>query len=276
MTALISVGLMLLLLGVAAITAATARNISDGIRSDFGFVVIMDRDCSQESVMAMKTLLLRSDYVERFTFTSKDDILEQESQEMGQDISSLIEINPYASEFNVKVKPAYSNADSIAVFTQFVELSPEVSEIIVESDIIKDVDMALERIRNVLLIVVFVLFLISVVLINNTVSLSIYSRRFIIHTMRLVGATANFIRWPFVKAGCINGFISATIAILVLSGIRLYLPCVDPVFAIYLPWVHMAVLFIIIIILGVALCAFTAAFAASRHLRATYDEMFLK
>lgn len=149
-------------------------------------------------------------------------------------------------------------------------------EIITESTVIEGVDSALRRAGTVVLIVAGVLLIVSIALINNTVSLSVYGRRFVIHTMKLVGATGGFIRRPFVLAGAVNGLVAGLCASAVLVGARLYISGLDPTVDSSLNWGVMALLCGALILVGIAISAFTAMFATNRYLRASYDEMFLK
>ena len=113
-------------------------------------------------------------------------------------------------------------------------------------------------------------------LINNTVSLAVYSRRFIIHTMKLVGATGAFIRRPFILAGIATGAIAAGVAIALLAALRAYAATFDPMVNLLLGWTDMAMIFIAMALLGILICALASTVATNRYLRADYDEMFMK
>lgn len=278
LTSIVSVALVLLLLGVVGMAAITGRGLTDEVRRNIGFIVKMDRDAPESAINSTKQILGGAAYVERYVFSSADDIMAAESALLGEDISELIEVNPYCSEFDVKVRPAYANIDSINSIIYEVRTIPGVDEVITETDVIRNVDKFFRRISGILLLVAGVLLFISFVLINNTVSLSIYSRRFIIHTMRLVGATSGFIRRPFVLAGCRNGLIAGVAASGVLAGVRVWAAGVEPAATeSALPWWPvMAAVFGAMIVLGILLCASASIFATSRQLRKSYDEMFLK
>lgn len=277
-TSVVSVALVLLLLGIVALTALTGRALTDDVRRNLGFIVKMDRDAPEASLNTAKKILSGAPYVESYVFSSADDIMAAESRLLGEDISELVEINPYSSEFDVRVRPAYANIDSIASIVLEARTIPGVAEIITEADVIRGVDTTFRRVTAVLLAVAAVLLFISFVLINNTVSLSIYSRRFIIHTMRLVGATAGFIRRPFVLAGCRNGLVAGLAACAVLAALRFWAGEAEPALvAGALPWpTVMPAVFAGVTLLGILLCAAASLFATSRQLRTSYDEMFLK
>ncbi len=153
---------------------------------------------------------------------------------------------------------------------------PAVGKVMTESALIRGVDSTLRRLTAVLLTIAAAMLLISVVLIRNTVSLSVYARRFIIHAMKLVGATRGFIRRPFVVAGALNGLIAGIVASLALLPLRAYASTFDPAIAEALTWWRMAAVGASMLVAGVALCALAAAAATDSYLRSDYDDMFLK
>lgn len=278
LTSIVSVSLVLLLLGLVAMAGLAGRNLTDEVRRNIGFIIKMDRDASAAQLNTVKKVLGGAPYVERYVFSSADDIMARESSLLGEDIADLVEINPYSSEYDVRVRPQYANLDSINMIIFEVRTIPGVEEIITEADVIKGVDTTFRRISTVLLIVAAVLLFISFVLISNTVSLSIYSRRFVIHTMRLVGASPAFIRRPFIFAGCRSGLVAGICASLVIAGVRMYTATLEPgLMDGALPWWPvMAALFGALIAGGIILCALASLLATSRQLRSSYDEMFLK
>lgn len=275
-SSIISVGLVLLLLGLTAMALITGRNITDDVRRNIGFILKMDRDIPETTLNKAKQILSGAKYVETFVFSSSEDILASESALLGEDISELVEINPYASEFDVRLRPSYANPDSLQWILYDVRTIPGVSEVITESDVIETIDTNLRRVTSILLFIALALMLISFVLINNTVSLSIHSRRFLIHTMRLVGATGGFIRRPFVAAGCLYGLIAGVCASLVLAGLRWWASQIEPVAVeSALPWwPAMTLILAGVMVLGVLLCLLASYAACSRQLRTSYDEMF--
>lgn len=275
-TSLVSVTLVLVLAGLAAIMAIVGTNISDEVRRNLGFVIKMERGCDDTATNRLKQSLLASPGVRQLTFVSADDILAQESEYLGDDISSMLDQNPYSAEFDVKVKPTYAHPDSIASLVEKYRLYESVAGIVTESAVIEGVDATLKRIGSVLAIAAVLLLAICVALINNTVSLSIYARRFVIHTMKLVGATGRFIRKPFLKAAAANGLIAGAVASLAMAGAKVYADGLDPMFGDVLPWIAVSLLCVALTAAGIAICMLTAAFATNRYLKASYDEMFLK
>ena len=275
-TSLVSVALVLVLAGLSAMTAITGGKLSDEVRRNLGFVIKMERECSENAVNILKQSLLSSTGIRQISFVSAADILAQESEYIGDDIASMLDSNPYSAEFDVKVQASYAHPDSIAALVEFYHSFDGVSDITTESAVIEGVDATLKRLCTVLAVAAVLLLIICVALINNTVSLSIYARRFVIHTMKLVGATGRFIRRPFLKAAAVNGLIAGAAASLVMICAKVYATSLDPMLESALPWLETGLLCLALTVSGIAICMLTAAFATNRYLKASYDEMFLK
>ena len=275
-TSLVSVALVLILLGLAVFLGLSGKNLTDDVRRNLGFVIKMERDCPDSQTNMLKRALLASPAVSRMTFSSADDIMAEESQYLGEDIRGLLDSNPYSAEFDVRVRPEYASVDSIEALVERFGSVEGVHEVVTESAVIEGVDSMLKRVGAVLLIVAAILLAVSVALINNTIRLSIYARRFVIHTMKLVGATGGFIRRPFVISGMVSGMIAGLCASAFLCAVRLYIERLDPTLARTLPWEWVALVCVALTLLGMSICVITAAVATNRYIRASYDEMFLK
>lgn len=277
LTSIISVTLVLLILGILGMTLVASHGLSDDIRSNMGFVVKLSPAASADDASRVKRLLGATPGLASYQFSSPESILAQESQLMGEDIETMLDgENPFGAEFDVKVKPDYACADSIGALSAAISKDAAVEEVVTDSAVVDNVNSVLHRLSIVLLAVATALLIISFVLINNTVSLAVYSRRFIIHTMKLVGATGAFIRRPFILAGIATGAIAAGVAIALLAGLRAYAATFDPMVNLLLGWADMALIFIAMALLGILICALASTVATNRYLRADYDEMFMK
>ncbi len=276
LSSLASVALVLVLLGVAALCGVAGRNLNEEVRRNLGFTIKMERDCASRDIDLLKKSLLDSGVVELLTFSSAEDILKEESEYLGEDISATIDENPYSAELDVRVRSSYSSPDSIALLAERYKNARGVEEIITESSVIEGVDSTLRRVGLILVLLAAVLMFISVALIHNTISLSIYARRFVIHTMKLVGATGAFIRRPFIQSAAFGGCISGVVAAGFLALLRAYGSSLDPLFGEALPWSSVIAVGILLAITGGLICLITAVIATNRYLRASYDQMFLK
>lgn len=275
-TTVISVSLVLLILGIIAIAGLMARSGADQIRSNMGFVVKVHRDAGEQEINRLKQTLPKAPYSATVVYASPEQIMQEESQYLGDEAMAMLDINPYNPEFDVKVKPEYASADSIAAIRSRLASDRAIEEIITAPDTISNVNFFMSRITWILLAIAAALLLISFVLINNTVYLAVYSRRFIIHTMKLVGATGGFIRRPFLATGAISGLIAGIIASVILLLWCLWLTSLDPVFSLALQWTHFGIVAGAVVVSGILICLLASVLATNRYLRADYDDMFMK
>ncbi len=276
LTSIVSVTLVLIILGILGMTLRASSALSDDIRSNIGFVVKLSREASDIEAGTLRRQISEARFTESLVYSSAEAILAEESELMGTPLDSLLEENPFGAEIEVKVKPAYACTDSITAIAAAMETVPTVDEVVTQATVVDSVNSFLNRLSVVLLAIAAALLVISFVLINNTVSLAVYSRRFIIHTMKLVGATGAFIRRPFLLAGAGTGAIAGVAAAAILAGIRAYGATFDPIVDVLLPWWTMAWLLAAVIVAGVVICVLASVFATNRYLRADYDEMFMK
>lgn len=277
-TTIISVSLVLLILGIIGMAGLLAHSSAADVKSKMGFIVKVQRDATPNQINDLNRKLIRSPFAAKTAYSSAEDILKQETRYLGKEELELLDINPYSPEFDIRVKPTYAVADSLDKIRTTLAADSTVEEVIVTGGIetVKNVNFFLDRAIWVLLGVAGALLLISFVLINNTVYLAVYARRFIIHTMRLVGATAGTIRRPFILAGCVSGLIAGGCACVMLTSSRVWLSTIDPIFENALPWPQMLMLMGAMILTGVVICAIASLLATTRYLRMNYDDMFMK
>ncbi len=274
LTSVISVALVLLILGILAMTLEASRSISDDIRRNIGFVVKASPSASDADINRLKQLVGQSPAVGSYIFSSPENIIAEESALMGTDIAEMLDENPFGAEFDIKLKPEYASGDSIAAIAAAFAADSAIDDVVTETAVIDSINSVIRRATAILLAIAAALLIISFVLINNTVSLAIYSRRFIIHTMKLVGATGAFIRRPFAIAGLATGATAAIIAIAILAALRAYAASFDPAIGHALSWETMAVIFGAMTLAGLIICFLASVIATNRYLRADYDDMF--
>lgn len=276
LTSIISVTLVLIILGVLAVIGAAGHSGADILKSNIGFIIKVERDAPETEINRLKRMLNDAPYVSSYIFSSAEDILATESQYLGEDIANILDVNPYGAEFDIKVSSPYANVDSIEALSATLASDNAIENILTETAVIAAINDTMSRVSWILLCVASILLIISIVLIYNTVHLAIYSRRFVIHTMKLVGATGGFIRKPFIKAGIINGLIAGIAASILLIPALSYASDIDPLMALcFSPELSIAVS-VVLIICGVTICGLASTLATNRYLRADYDDMFMK
>lgn len=274
LTSTVSVGMVLLLLGIVGCAAFAAGNITRHIKENMGFNMVMKPDTDMTQLNAMKKTLTSSAFVASYDYLSPEQILEQENTYLGSDVEELLGTNPYQPEFSVRVKAQYASTDSIDIIVERLKKSEAVEEITVHTDMVESINSNIGSLSLVLVALAVALLVISSVLINNTVRLTIYSARFLLHTMRLVGATNGFIRRPIVVGNMLNGLLAAVIAIVVLCIIRVYSINIDPDLQLALPWTDMACVFAGVIAGGMLICGIASWISTNKYLRQSYDDMF--
>ncbi|MBR5332902.1 MAG: permease-like cell division protein FtsX [Muribaculaceae bacterium] len=274
-TSTISVALVLLVLGIVAFLGLVANNVTTDIKENIGFVVVLDDDISPANLNALKQKWGKEPYVASQQFISAEEVLQQESKRMGEDILDMMaDINPYQPEFEINVTSQYANSDSIESIKASLIDVPGIENIVTNTSMVDEINVGINNVIIALMVVAFTLILISFVLINNSVRLAIYSKRFIIHTMRLVGATNGFIRRPFVLNNVIHGFIASIIATIILGAILYYLHSIEYSFSQTITWIEAAYVFATLAVLGIILCATAALFATNKYIHTSYDDMF--
>ncbi len=273
-TATISVALVLLILGIISMLGLAAKSVTDNIKQNMGFVVELNDDTSDDIVNNFKQSWASSPYVSSVVYISAEEALQQEAELMGEDIMSIMDVNPYHAEFEVKMMPQYANGDSIEKIVEQLSTNPNIAKVRTDPVMIESVNHSINNIILVLTIIAAALLLISFVLINNTVRLTVYSRRFLIHTMKLVGATGGFIRKPFIINNIINGIIAAILAILTLTGLLYYIKTLNPSVNEAISWNYAAYIFVGIIFTGIIICSVATLFATNKYLHIDYDDMF--
>ncbi|WP_289289204.1 permease-like cell division protein FtsX [uncultured Muribaculum sp.] len=273
-TATISVALVLLLIGIIAMLGIAAHSITRNIKENIGFDIVLTDTATDAEVNQLKSKWTASPYTASVRYYSKEDALMNWEEETGENLMDVLGINPFSGELEVKVKADYASSDSINKIITPLKSLPYVHEVNVHTELVDSINRNINSVSLILIIITCALLFISFALINNTVRLTVYSRRFIIHTMKLVGATGSFIRRPFINANVVSGIISALIASAILAGTLYYLQGIDSGIASAITWPQAACVFAGILIIGIIICAVAALFATNKYLRLDYDDMF--
>ncbi|WP_290147313.1 cell division protein FtsX [Muribaculum intestinale] len=274
LTATLSVAMVLLLLGLIALLGIGAHTVTDGIRSSVGFDVVLSDSVKTSEVNALKQVLTSSPYALSVAYRSSDDAMARWQQDTGEDLMEVLGVNPFNGEIEVKVRPQYAATDSLALIIKPVAKMAGVKKVTVNARMIDDVNRNLRAVFVVLGVVTLILLVISLALINNTVHLDIYSQRFLIHTMTLVGATGAFIRRPFLVSNVISGLIAGLIADMILAGGIVAIGSGDPVISSLVTWNEVAVVLAGVVLAGMLICLVASVFSTNRYLYASYDDMF--
>lgn len=273
-TSTVSVSLVLLILGIVALTGIAASNITRDIKENLGFDVLLVEDADPEGVGKLEKLLRSQPYARSVSLFTPEEAAAQWKESTGEDIIEIVGVNPFSAELDVKVKAEYASTDSLTSISARVSAYPLVEEVSIHSEMVDSINRNMHTAMIVMLIVAVALMLISFVLINNTIRLTVYSKRFIIHTMKLVGATSGFIRRPFIRQNVVNGLVAGVIAGAVLTALLVYAGKVDPAVSKAVPAESTAIVIGLMLVAGMLICGVAAMFATDRYLKVDYDDMF--
>ena len=275
LTSTISISLVLFILGIVVLMGILATRLSMYVKENMGFSIVLKENVKESQVKKLQKKLDIAPYVRATQYISKEDALKELEVELGENPKDLLGFNPLQASIEVKLRSDYAHPDSLVWIEKGLRKGTvAIDDIVYQKDLIQLVNDNIRRISFMLLGLAVVLMLISFALISNTIRLGAYSKRFIIHTMKLVGATPAFIRKPFIISNIINGIIGAFIAMALLSGCVYYLLTeFDNLYTLIdissLFWV-----FVIVILLGVVLTAISAWFAVNRYIRMDRDNLY--
>ena len=208
-TSSISTMLVLLLLGIVVFFVMAANNLSVYVRENIAFSVLVSDDMKEPDILHFQKQLNKEPYVKQTTYISKAQALKEQTEAMGTDPAEFLGHNPFTASIEIKLNADYANSDSIAWIKDEIQSNKQVIEINYPQDLLDAVNSNIRKISIVLLGLAALLTLISFALINNTIRLAVYSKRFIIHTMKLVGASWSFIRRPFLIRNVWIGILAA-------------------------------------------------------------------
>ena len=274
-TSTISVMLVLFIIGLVGAINITFHGINRQIKEKMGFTVVLADSVGQASVDSLKVICSGASYISDFKYLSADEVMAEETKGDGGELVDLLGVNPYAPMLEIRMKEEYANVDSITAIVAMWDAMPQVEEATANTELIGNLNRNAQYLNLILFVIAGALLLISFVLINNTVRLTVYSRRFLIHTMKLVGAKGGFIRRPFIMINCWQGVIAGFLASGLLFAIVAWVDSWEKnLLTAFLPWDALGIICCGMVILGVLICMIAAFFATNRYLRKNYDEMF--
>jgi len=273
-TLCISTALVLILLGIVVSTVLTARNLSASVRENLTVTMMLESDMTTPEATQMCNKLKKQRYISRLHFISKDEALKEQTQLLGTDPSEFVGTNPYLASIEVQLKSNYANSDSLKWIASELKQYPKVSDITYPQNLIDSVNAMISKISLVLLVLAVLLTFISFSLVNNTVRLGVYARRFSIHTMKLVGASWGFIRRPFVWQAVGIGILAALIANVVLAAGVWALYQYEPDAPTVLTWQVLAITAGAVFLFGIIITAICADVSVRKFLRMKAGDLY--
>lgn len=274
LSTVISISLVLLLVGVAALLVVNARSVSDYFKENMQVSVLMKQEVDDDEAMEYVAELDAMPFIKSSKFVSREQGTKEMAELLGEDFLKVFETAPIPVSIEVTLKADYVSTDSLEVVKKEIQRSGIVDEVVYQQSLVEKLNTNLKRISVVLGVFIVLLLFISFVLINNTVRLNVFSRRFTIHTMKLVGATKSFIRAPFMVQAVFQGLFSALLATLMLVGILFF---VRSEFAQLFEVFRLDLLLVVIgvvILSGVVICTISTALVVGHLVSLSKEELY--
>lgn len=274
LTSIISISLVIFLIGLTTTLVLLAGDLSVAVRENITLSVVLNEDAKASDVQKLQKKIDAEEYTKSTEYIDKERAISELTEELGHDPTEFLGYNPLLASLELKLVSEYANNDSISKIEKALRRLPEVREVIYQKNLVQAVNDNVQRISVVLLALSVLLLIVSYALISNTVRLSIYAKRFLIHTMKLVGATGRFIRRPFLAQGMLMGLLSSFIAMGMLSlsmfwaqsevGNMLSTEFIDSIL----------ISFAVMIIAGLLITFVSTYISVSRYLRLSLDSMY--
>lgn len=271
----VSICAVLFLIGIVAMIGLVGRGLGDYIRESLSYTVLLDPESSDADIVSMRKSIEAQPYAKEVTFFSKEEAMAELTEELGESPEEFLGWNPLSPTLEVHVLSEYAaSPDSVEMVAAELEQYPITQSVSYRRDLADELNRNLNSIALIMIALAVLLLIISVVLINNTIRLRVYAKRFIIYTMRLVGATGPFIRRPFIRSGIWSGVVAAAIAIGLMFWSRAYLLSNYPILTTQLSLYNMAIAGAIVLVAGVLISWLASAAAVTRYLKMNEDRLY--
>ena len=266
-TSSISTTLVLLLLGLVVFFVLGAHNLSVYVKENINFSILISDDMKESDILKLQKKLDKEPFVKETEYISKKQALREQTEAMGTDPQEFLGYNPFTASIEIKLHSDYANSDSIAKIEKKIKRNTNIQEVLYQKDLIDAVNDNIRNISLMLLGLAVSVSFISFALINNTIRLTIYSKRFLIHTMKLVGASWSFIRRPFLRRNFWIGVLSAVIADAVLWGAAYWLVSYEPELIRVITPEVMLLVSVAVLVFGVLITWLCALLSINKYLR---------
>ncbi len=273
-TSTISVTLVLVLLGMTVLVWFLGNGLSGYVKENISFSIILDTDITDAQIQRIRKDIDSQPFVKASRYVSKEEAKDQLIKDLGEDPEELLGYNPAYDAIEIFLYSEYANSDSIAHISKVIKEKSNVDDLLYRQEAIDLINDNISKITAVLLIISLVLLFISFALIRNTIRLSIYSKRFIINTMKLVGANSSFIRKPFIRSNIINGVVAGVLANIFILLILYYFNREYTELRAFVDMMELGIVFAIVVFLGVIISVIATHFAVNRYLRMETDNLY--
>ncbi len=273
---LMSITLVLFLLGVFALLMMHAQILSNHLKENIGFEIVMNSNVKEAKILQLQQELDAMPAVKSTEYITKEEAIRRLSEDLGEDFLQWLgnEENPLLPSLDVRFNAAYANSDSLSVIQAQLLKNKDVKEVYYQKSLVNLINQNVSRIGLALMVASLIMLIIAITLIRNTIRLSIYSKRFLVRSMQLVGATPAFIRRPFIKSGISQGFFGALLADIFLALLLYGLMKRLPELTLIQDYTIIIGIFAGIIVLGILLGGLSTRLALRKYLNADVDRLY--
>ena len=270
----LSISLVLVVIGILVFILLNARQVSDHVKQNIGFSIIVKDDVNEDEIKKMQKILDTKPFVSSSVFISKDEAARTFKKELGEDFEEVLGYNPLLPSVEIKLNPVYANNDSLAVIEKILLKNEVIQEVSYQKSLVHMINENVRRISIILLIAGAALMLISFTLIRNTIHLAVYSQRFLIKTMQLVGAKPFFICKPFIQNGIWFGFFGSMFANLVLLAAVFFLQKEVGGVIDFMNKELLVVMVLAVMVCGILLSLLSAWMSVNRYLKKDMNDLY--
>ena len=270
----LSIFLVLFLLGILGLFVINSKRLSDNFKEEIAMTVFFKTEATDSVIKAFNSELKTAKFAKSFEYVSKEKAAEKHMKVIGEDFMQFLGVNPLQNSFDIHLKADYVTNEGIAKIENRLRKNDMIADIVYDKQLVTLVNDNIKNISMWILIVSCIFALVSVLLINSSLRLSIYANRFIIKTMQMVGATKSFIRKPFIQRSVYLGLIGSALAIVALIGVLIYIQTTFPSLGILEDKLAIAIVLVGVLVLGVVITWISTFFAMQRFLNLRTDDLY--
>lgn len=271
---IISIALVLFMLGLFGIILINGNKLSQHIKENFQLTVFFNKNVSDADALRIQKQIAAKEFTKDAKYVSKDEAAKEFTKEIGQDFVNFLGFNPLLPSIELFVKSDFATAEKVKIIEAEIRRMKEVQDIVYQKSILEDINENAHIIGTILISISIVFLLIAITLINNTIRLNLYARRFIIKSMQMVGATHGFIIKPFVIKSLLHGLYGGIIACLLMTGVLYVMPLWINQLNLLYDTTQFALLFVVIIIAGIIFSMISSMISTNHYLKLKIDDLY--
>jgi cell division transport system permease protein len=274
LSTIVGLTLVLYMLGLLGLVVLHAKKLSDYVKENIGFTIYLNDEVNDADVLQLQKTLDAREYIKSTEFITKEKAAKALQKDLGEDFISFLGYNPLPASIDVRLKADFANSDSLTLLENELVKNKNVKEVSYQKSLVTTINENLQKISLIILGFSCLLLVLAIALINNTIRLSVYSKRFLIRTMQLIGATEGFIRKPFLYKGLIQGVIGSFVAIALLVATLFFAQSEVPELVELQDAALFIKLFIFVILLGVIISWLSTYMAVRKYLKIKTDSLY--